>query len=52
MAWVVAMASLLSVQGTYSPAKVLFNLALAVLHGTVAVAVLLVLPAGRRHRAR
>ena len=44
VAWVVAMAALLSVQGTYSPAKVLFNLALAVLHGTVAVAVLLVLP--------
>ena len=44
VAWVVAMAALLSVQGTYSPAKVLFNLALAVLHATVAVAVLLVLP--------
>src|SRR3954452_4951377 len=43
VAWAVAMAALLSVQGTYSPAKVLFNLALAVLHGTAAVAVLLVL---------
>jgi diguanylate cyclase (GGDEF)-like protein len=44
LAWVVAMAALLSVQGTYSPAKVLANLALAVLHATVAVTVLLVLP--------
>jgi diguanylate cyclase (GGDEF)-like protein len=43
LCWVVAMAVLLVVQG-YSPAKGVFNLALAVLHGTAAVAVLQVLP--------
>lgn len=44
LAWVSAMAVLLAVQGTYSPAKVVFNLALAVIHGTVAAAVLQALP--------
>jgi diguanylate cyclase (GGDEF)-like protein len=44
LAWFVAMAVLLTVQGSYSPAKAVFNLALPVLHGAVAVAVLQVLP--------
>jgi diguanylate cyclase (GGDEF)-like protein len=43
LAWVVAMAVLLIVQ-SYSPAKAVFNVALALLHGSVAVAVLHVLP--------
>jgi diguanylate cyclase (GGDEF)-like protein len=43
LAWVVALAVQLTVQ-RYSPAKAVFNVAMALLHGSVAVAVLSVLP--------
>ena len=44
LAWVVALSGLLVVQ-SYSPAKAVFNVAMAVLHGSVAVAVLQLFPA-------
>ena len=43
IAWVVAIAIQLTVQA-YSPAKAVFNVAMSLLHGSVAVAVLLALP--------
>jgi diguanylate cyclase (GGDEF)-like protein len=46
VAWVVGVAVLMFVQG-YPPAKFVFNLALVLLHGSVAVAVLQALPHAR-----